>query len=153
MINNAELKTIIDKARVARLATVNSECRPHLIPVVFTFDGEHYYIPIDKKTKREPSKPERLKRVKNIQANPNVALLIDEYNENWLKLYFVMIQGRASLISNKKGQEQNELPLLEKAHKLLCEKYPQYQKVSIGEYVIMIYPQKVITWKNELIND
>jgi hypothetical protein len=64
-----------------------------------------------------------------------------------------MIQGRASLISNKKGQEQNELPLLEKAHKLLCEKYPQYQKVSIGEYVIMIYPQKVITWKNELIND
>jgi hypothetical protein len=71
MINNAELKTIIDKARVARLATVNLECRPHLVlSVVFTFDGEYYYIPIDnKKTKREPSKPERVKRVKNIQAN------------------------------------------------------------------------------------
>jgi PPOX class probable F420-dependent enzyme len=155
MIDNTDLKTIIDKARVARLATVDSEWRPHVVPVVFTFDGENYYIPIDKKTKREPSKPEGLKRVKNIQVNPNVALLIDEYNENWTKLYFVMIHGRASLISNKKGQEQNELPisffntLLEKAHKLLYEKYPQYQKISIGEYVIMIHPQKVITWKNE----
>ena len=75
MINNAELKTIIDKARVARLATVNSECRPHLIPVVFTFDGEHYYIPIDKKTKREPSKPEKL-RVKNIHSSKSKCCVI-----------------------------------------------------------------------------
>src|SRR5918999_575146 len=118
MTSYTDLKTIIDKARVARLATVDSECRPYLVPVVFTFDGKDYYIPIDKKVKR--SKPENLKRVKNIQVNPNVALLIDEYDEDWTKLYFVMIHGRASLISNKKGQEQNELPLLEKAHKLLC---------------------------------
>ena len=154
MTSNTDLKTIIDKARVARLAIVDSECRPYLVPVVFAFDGKDYYIPIDKKAKH--SKPEILKRIKNIQANPNVALLIDEYDEDWTKLYFVMIQGRASLISNKKErQEQNELPLLllEKAHKLLYEKYPQYQKISIGQYVIMIHPQKVITWKNELIND
>ncbi|HJY15031.1 MAG TPA: TIGR03668 family PPOX class F420-dependent oxidoreductase [Nitrososphaeraceae archaeon] len=154
MTSNTDLKTIIDKARVARLAIVDSECRPYLVPVVFAFDGKDYYISIDKKAKH--SKPEILKRIKNIQANPNVALLIDEYDEDWTKLYFVMIQGRASLISNKKErQEQNELPLLllEKAHKLLYEKYPQYQKISIGQYVIMIHPQKVITWKNELIND
>jgi PPOX class probable F420-dependent enzyme len=150
LINNIDVKAIIDKARVARLATVDSECMPHLVPVVFAFDGEHYYIPIDKKTKQDPSKPERLKRVKNIQANPNVALLIDEYNENWSKLYFVMIQGRASLISNAKGEQQNELSLLlAKAHKLLSEKYHHYQNIGIGEYVIMIYPRKIITWKNE----
>jgi PPOX class probable F420-dependent enzyme len=150
MTSDTDLKTIIDKARVARLATVDSECRPYLVPVVFAFDDKDYYIPIDKKAKH--SKPENLKRIKNIQSNPNVALLIDEYDEDWTKLYFVMIQGKASLISNKKErQEQNELPLLllEKAHKLLYEKYPQYQKISIGEYVIMIHPQKVITWKNE----
>jgi PPOX class probable F420-dependent enzyme len=148
MTSDTDLKTIIDKARLARLATVDSECMPYLVPVVFAFDGKDYYILIDKRAKH--SKPENLKRIKNIQANPNVALLIDEYDEDWTKLYFAMIQ--ASLISNKKErQEQNELPLLllEKAHKLLYEKYPQYQKISMGQYVIMIHPQKVITWKNE----
>jgi PPOX class probable F420-dependent enzyme len=138
-------KTIIDKATVARLATVDSECKPHLIPVVFVFDNDYYFIPIDKKTKR--SGPENLKRVKNIQQNPNVALLIDEYDEDWRKLYFIMIQGKASIIGSKE-LEQNELVLLEKALKLLFSKYAQYQEIGIGEYVIMIVPQKVITWKN-----
>ena len=59
-----------------------------------------------------------------------------------------MIQGRASLISNKKEEQQNGLLLLERAHKLLSDKYQQYQKISIGAYVIMICPQKIITWKN-----
>ena len=145
MINDTYLKTIVDKATVARLATVDSECKPHLIPVVFVFDNDCYFIPIDEKTKR--SKPENLKRIKNIQQNPNVALLIDEYNEDWRKLYFIMIQGKASIIGGKE-LEQNELKLLEKAHKLLSAKYLQYQKIAIGEYVIMIVPQKVITWKN-----
>jgi PPOX class probable F420-dependent enzyme len=145
VINDAYLKMIIDKATVARLATVDSECMPHLIPVVFVFDNDCYFIPIDEKTKR--SKPENLKRVKNIQQNPNVALLIDEYNEDWTKLYFIMIQGKASIVGGKES-DQNELALLEKAHKLLSGKYVQYQKIGIGEYVIMIVPQKVITWKN-----
>lgn len=149
LINNIYIKSIIDKARIARLATVDTECKPHLVPVVFAFDGVYFYIPIDEKTKQEPSKPEKLKRVKNIQTNPNIALLIDEYNEDWTKLYFVMIQGRASLISNKRGEQQNELLLLEKAHKLLSEKYHHYQKIGIGKYVIMIYPYKIMSWKNE----
>jgi PPOX class probable F420-dependent enzyme len=145
VINDPYIKMIIDKARVARLAPVDSECKPHLIPVVFVFDNHCYFIPIDEKTKR--SRPEKLKRAKNIQQNPNVALLIDEYNEDWKKLYFIMIQGKASIVG--KELEQNEMLLLEKAHKLLFDKYLQYQKIGIGEYVIMIIPQKVITWKNE----
>jgi PPOX class probable F420-dependent enzyme len=147
VIDDARVKTIIDKARVARLATVDTECKPHVIPVVFVFDNDCYFIPIDAKTKR--SRPERLKRAKNIQQNPNVALLIDEYNENWRKLYFIMIQGKASIIGGKKLEQQNELLLLEKAHKLLSDKYLQYQEIGIGEYVIMIIPQKVISWKND----
>jgi PPOX class probable F420-dependent enzyme len=147
VIDDARVKTIIDKARVARLATVDTECKPHVIPVVFVFDNDCYFIPIDAKTKR--SRPERLKRAKNIQQNPNVALLIDEYNENWRKLYFIMIQGKASIIGGKKLEQQSELFLLEKAHKLLSDKYLQYQEIGIGEYVIMIIPQKVISWKND----
>ena len=103
-------------------------------------------MPIDEKTKR--SRPESLKRIKNIQQNPNVAILIDEYNEDWRKLYFIMIQGRASIIGDKE-LEQSEMLLLKSAHQLLSDKYLQYQKIGIGEYIIMIIPQKVITWKNE----
>ncbi|HZA06641.1 MAG TPA: TIGR03668 family PPOX class F420-dependent oxidoreductase [Nitrososphaeraceae archaeon] len=147
MTNDRYLRTIVNEARVARLATVNPECKPYLVPIVFVFDNDRncYFIPIDKKTKR--SRPENLKRVKNIQQNPNVALLIDEYYEDWTKLYFIMIQGKGSILGGKK-LEQNETSLLEKAQKLLCNKYPQYQKIGIGEYVIMIIPQKITSWKN-----
>jgi hypothetical protein len=58
-----------------------------------------------------------------------------------------MIEGKASIIGGKE-LEQNEQVLLQKAHKLLSAKYVQYQKIGIGEYVIIIVPQKVITWKN-----
>ena len=144
-LNHISLKTIINKARVARLATVDSECKPHLTPVVFVFNNGCYFIPIDEKTKR--SRPERLKRVKNIQQNPNVTILIDEYNEDWEKLYFIMIQGKASIIGDKE-LEQRELLLLKRTHRLLSDKYLQYQKIGMGEYIIMIIPQKVITCKS-----
>ena len=114
-----------------------------MVPVVFVFDGKYYYVPLDEKIKKD--KPERLKRVKNIQQNPNVVLLIDEYNEDWNKLRFIMIQGRASLIGKK--VQHNEL-VLEKAHKLLYRKYHQYKKLGIGELCIKIDPKKVIAWKN-----
>jgi hypothetical protein len=58
-----------------------------------------------------------------------------------------MIQGKASIIGGKE-LEQNEQVLLQKAHKMLSGKYVQYQEIGIGHYIIMIVPQKVITWKN-----
>ena len=98
--NNSYIQSIVDNARVARLATIDFKvAKPHIVPVVFAFDGKFYYIPLDKKPKKETD-PKRLRRVRNIQANPNVALLIDEYNENWSKLFFVMVQGKGSLIGN-----------------------------------------------------
>jgi PPOX class probable F420-dependent enzyme len=142
MFNNAIIESLIDEARVARLATVDSENIPHVVPVVFVFDGEHYYVPVDEKTKKD--KLGTLKRVKNIQQNPNIALLIDKYDEDWSKLLFVMIHGKASLIG-KKGQDCDTQ--LEKAHKLLYVKYHQYEKIGIGEICIKIYPEKVITWQ------
>jgi len=136
----AYVRAVIDKARVARLATVSDKAQPHLVPVVFVFDKESFFIPLDEKAKRV--RPERLRRVKNIQKNPNVALLIDEYNDDWRKLFFVMVTGKARII----GKEQGEL--LAKVHKLLFAKYPQYKRVGIGESCIMIDPQKVILWRN-----
>jgi PPOX class probable F420-dependent enzyme len=142
--NQNDLRSIICGARVARLATVDSEnCKPYLVPVVFIYDGNNFYIPIDEKAKR--SKPENLKRVKNIQTNPNVALIIDEYNEDWKKIWFIMIQGNASLINNIESKQNR---LIQRVHRLLYEKYPQYLTTGIGKFCIMIRPQRVINWKN-----
>jgi PPOX class probable F420-dependent enzyme len=175
--NNNYIQSLVNDVRVARLATIDfEEAKPHIVPVVFVFDGNSYYIPIDKKPKRDIA-PERLRRVRNIQQNPNVALLIDEYNEDWSKLFFVMIQGKGSLIGNftecddvrkvrntrpaRKSEQlhlhQQEMRsriisrksqnLLKNAQSLLLEKYPQYQKIGVGQLCIMICPEKVFTWK------
>jgi PPOX class probable F420-dependent enzyme len=165
------IQSLLYDARVARLSTIDfKEQKPHVVPVVFVFDGDYYYVPIDEKTKRHKD-PEQLRRVRNIQKNPNVAILIDEYNEDWSKLFFVMIQGKGLLIGRfvnqndlKKMDEMDlarkEEPLvlqhkritnigylLKNAHNLLLEKYPQYQKIGVGQRCIMICPEKTFTWK------
>lgn len=173
--SNKYIQALVTDARVARLATIDfEEAKPHIVPVVFVFDGNSYYIPIDKKPKRD-NDPERLRRVRNIQENPNVALLIDEYSEDWSKLFFVMIQGKGSLIGKFSGynyvkkvrsteldgkpeqlhphrQERDSSSsksqyMLKNAQSLLLEKYPQYHKIGLGQLCIMIYPEKIFTWK------
>ncbi|HEU4984991.1 MAG TPA: TIGR03668 family PPOX class F420-dependent oxidoreductase [Nitrososphaera sp.] len=138
-----DVKELVERARVARLATVDSESRPHLVPVVFVFDGSCFFVPIDEKKKTV--KPEKLKRVRNIQGNPNVTLLIDEYydDDDWTRLAFVMIQGKASIASKTQGGIR-----LQKVYKKLIAKYPQYQKVGPGESCIVIRPEKVTSWRN-----
>jgi PPOX class probable F420-dependent enzyme len=134
------IKEFIERARIARLATVDYTSKPHLVPVVFVFDGSHFFIPIDQK--RKTVKPPRLKRIKNIQDNPNVALLIDRYSEDWTKLAFVMIQGKASILTSK---TQTNIPVRE-AYKKLMTKYQQYQKIGLSEMCIIIKPEKVVSW-------
>jgi PPOX class probable F420-dependent enzyme len=135
------VEEFIERARFARLATIDSEFKPHLVPVVFVFNGNHFFIPVDEK--RKTAKPEKLKRIRNIQHNPNVALLIDEYSEDWTKLAFVMIQGKASIASKGEGNIQ-----VREAYKKLMTKYIQYQKVGVGEMCIIITPKKVASWSN-----
>src|ERR671919_3099795 len=135
------VEKFIERARVARFATIDSEFKPHLVPVVFVFDGNHFFIPLDEK--RKAAKPEKLKRVRNIQDNPNVALLIDQYDEDWTKLAFVMIQGKASVASKREGNIQ-----VRRAYNKLMVKYVQYQKIGVGEMCIKITPKKVASWGN-----
>jgi PPOX class probable F420-dependent enzyme len=141
LIITPAVEDFIERARIARLATIDSEFKPHLVPVVFVFDGNHFFIPIDEK--RKTAKPEKLKRIRNIQDNPNVALLFDEYSEDWTKLAFVMIQGKAFIVNKIEGNIR-----VRQAYKKLMTKYIQYQKVGIGEVCIIITPKKVASWSN-----
>ncbi len=132
-----DIVEFVERARVARLATIDSGSIPHLVPVVFVFDGSQFFLPIDEKKKAVG--PEELKRVKNIRSNPNVCLLIDEYSDDWTKLSFVMIQGRASVTSS------NDLPISGLYEKLVA-RYPQYRVIGLSDVWIVIRPQKVVSW-------
>ncbi len=136
---NQKTKTLIKRAKVARLATVDQKSHPYVVPVVFVFHENSFFIPLDDKTKSV--NPKKLKRVKNIVGNPNVTLLIDKYQNDWKKLFFLMIHGTATVIDGKNSK------LMDKIHKLLISKYPQYKKIGIGNSCIKIRPQKAIFWK------
>ncbi|AIF84670.1 PPOX class probable F420-dependent enzyme, Rv0121 family [Candidatus Nitrososphaera evergladensis SR1] len=139
-----DVKELVERARVARLATVDSESKPHLVPIVFVFDDNCFFVPIDEK--RKTVKPENLRRLRNIRDNPNVALLIDEYyDDDWTRLAFVMIRGKASIMMAGKTQGGIQL---NKVYEKLIAKYPQYQKIGPGETCIVIRPEKVTSWRN-----
>ena len=70
--------------RVGRLATASADGRPHAVPVCYAFDGALLYTPIDEKPKRVGA--DRLLRVRNVRENPQVALVVDDYDEDWSNL-------------------------------------------------------------------
>jgi PPOX class probable F420-dependent enzyme len=133
------VKSILDTAKVARLATSDND-QPYLVPVVFVFDDIHIYIPLDTK-KKMSDLPGDLKRVRNILKNPKVAFLIDKYDDNdWSKLYFIMIIGKASILPVEGRAE---------AFEKLSAKYPQYRTTTgYSNMCIRIKPERITVWQN-----
>jgi PPOX class probable F420-dependent enzyme len=101
-------------ARVARLATTDPDGRPHLVPIVFALDGDTLYSAVDRKPKRSS----KLRRIENARARPDVTILIDHYEEEWGRLWWIRLRGHARVLDE--GEER------ERAIALLQEKYPQY---------------------------
>ena len=125
---------VLAGARVARLATAGAG-GPHLVPVVFAqYDGA-LWVPVDGKPKRHT----RLRRLANIRANPRVSLLIDHYEEDWHALWWVRVDGRASVL--EPGEDG-----FDGAHAALRDKYPQYASVSIVS-AIRIEIEDVSHWR------
>ena len=128
---------LIRSARVAHFATADKSGRPHVIPICFVFDGRQFFSPIDEKPKR--TSPTKLKRLKNIAENPNVALIADRYDEDWRKLAYVLCVGRAHILLSGKVHRH--------AVKLLRKKYPQYRRMAIDERpMIVVTPVKMTAW-------
>jgi PPOX class probable F420-dependent enzyme len=101
-------------ARVARLATTDPDGRPHLVPIVFALDGDTLYSAVDRKPKRSS----KLQRIENARARPDVTILVDHYEEEWGRLWWIRLRGQARVLDE--GEER------ERAIALLQEKYPQY---------------------------
>ncbi len=113
---DAGLRRRIARARVGHFAT--SEGRiPSVVPVCFVLLGETVYQAIDGKPKSVD--PAQLRRVKNVRANPNAALLVDHYVEDWRRLWYVLLRGTARIVDA--GTEQR------RAIMALRKKYSQYR--------------------------
>jgi PPOX class probable F420-dependent enzyme len=130
----------LKQARVARLATLDDKNRPHIVPICFVYDGERFYTAIDRKPKRVT--PERLARLRNIRVAPRVALLIDEYDEDWTQLWYILIRGKARLIPKSVHKEHAW------AIRNLRAKYPQYDRGMLADDapIIRISPERITSW-------
>jgi PPOX class probable F420-dependent enzyme len=134
-----DIAQFIRDHRVARLATADGDGRPAVIPICYVFDGEHFYSPIDEKPKQVM--PRQLKRVRNIETNPHVALLIDDYAEDWSKLAYVLVSGLAAIV--QPGTDEHV-----RAVRMLRDKYPQYHTMAIDErMLIRITPVRIKYWR------
>jgi PPOX class probable F420-dependent enzyme len=133
-----EVRARLELTRIARLATLDAEQRPHMIPICFVWDGSVLYSAIDRKPKRVA--PTRLARLKNIKRTPHVALLIDEYDEDWTRLWYVLVRGKAALVSATSKRER--------ALQLLRAKYPQYAEGMLADDapILRITPQCITAW-------
>ena len=142
----SDLVETLNNSKIARLATVDPENnQPYVVPVVFVFNGTNIFIPIDDKPKKTVNS-NQLKRVKNIQKNPNISFLIDTYDDkDWNNLSYLMIQGKARIVVNR----LKDIDTIKTAHSLLSEKYPQYKKlvVGMGDSCIVIDIHKTTSWK------
>ena len=128
----------IRRQRVAHLATSDTDGHPYVVPVCYAFDGQRLYTPLDEKPKSVDAR--KLKRVRNIEARHEASLVIDQYSDDWSQLGYVLIYGRAELISSSHILHALALPLLR-------ARYAQYRAMALENLpVIVITPERVSSW-------
>ena len=136
-------RNFLDRGRVGHLATADAGGAPHVIPVCYAIaadreKGETLYITIDEKPKRQ-NRP--LKRLRNILENPQTAFVVDRWDEDWTRLGWVMLRGRAEIL--ERGEEHD------RAQALLRERYLQYRAMNLaGLPVIAIRIARAASWGN-----
>jgi PPOX class probable F420-dependent enzyme len=124
-LDETSMRERVAAARSARLATADSGGQPHLVPVVFALDGSYLWIAVDDKPKRSRD----LKRLRNIAAQPKVSVLVDHYEEDWSRLWWVRLDGEARVLPAPEWRRPVDL---------LCAKYPQYRATPPAGPVIEI---------------
>ena len=135
-LTEEETRRRLVNARVARLATVGGDGQPHVVPVTFAVEGDLIYTAVDYK----PKKSVNLRRLRNIRENPRVALLVDHYTENWDELWWVRVDGWASVVEDELG--------LQDPIDVLANRYEQYRNRRPGGPVILIQADHWKGWSS-----
>lgn len=134
-------RALLREGRVGRLATADAAGQPLVVPVCYAVDEGpplRLYTAVDAKPKRTRA----LRRLRNIAANPRVALVVDHWAEDWRELRWVVVEGRAAVLEG--GPEAGG------AADLLVARYPQYRTLGLereSATVIRIEPVRIIHWR------
>jgi PPOX class probable F420-dependent enzyme len=131
-VNRVEAEQRLSRARVARLATVGEDGRPHLVPCTFAMVDGRIVSAVDQKPKRTTA----LRRLANIRADARVSLLVDRYDEDWTGLWWVRADGEAVVVED--GPERDA------AVGALTQKYPQYLEQPPDGPAIVV---EVASWR------
>ena len=132
-------RTFAERHRVAHLATADARAAPHVIPICYALVGDAFYFVIDENPKRTRT---GLKRLRNIAMNPQVALVIDDYDEDWTRLAYLLVQGRAAIV--------NDHTEYARALAKLSVRYPQYRSMPLKydtHPMVRIRPHHTHLWR------
>jgi PPOX class probable F420-dependent enzyme len=140
---SAAQRTFLATARRAVLATVAPDGRPRLVPICFVLDGDPpiLYTPIDDKPKRTDD-PLSLARVRDIAADPRVTVLVDRWEEDWTRLAWLRVEGRATLLKPASASDKHAAVVAG-----LREKYPLYVTHRLEQRpLIRITLERIVRW-------
>ncbi|MFZ3394957.1 TIGR03668 family PPOX class F420-dependent oxidoreductase [Rhodococcus sp. 7Tela_A2] len=130
-----DVRRRVTEARVARLATADGSGEPHLVPIVFALDGDAIHTCVDDK----PKSTRRLRRLADIAANPRVSVLVDHYSDDWSQLWWIRIDGIATVHAADTDAGATGLDAL-------VRKYPQYRSTRPPGPVITIARLRWRSW-------
>ena len=139
---NQVIQRLLDRWPVARLATLSPDGRPHQVPIVFARVQQRIWSPIDAK----PKLAVELARVRHLRANPAASLLLDDYAEDWSRLWWVRVDATARVVEPDTPDAD---PLAAAAVAALRAKYPQYQQVEVlrePAVLIELVPVRIASW-------
>ena len=136
---SSDERQFLNAQRVGHLATADEQAIPHVVPICFVVSDSTLYSSIDDKPKEKSRRP--LKRLRNIETNPTVSVVIDRYDEDWTLLGWILLWGRAEILTA--GSEHD------RAQELLRHRYPQYRAMQISTYpVIAVRIERTASWGN-----
>jgi PPOX class probable F420-dependent enzyme len=137
-------EALLDAWPVARLATLAADGRPVLVPLVFARAGKRLWSPVDGKPKRAAAGRE-LARVANLRRDPRCSLLLDRYERDWRRLWWIRIDGEAEVVRGDPEQDAE----LAAAAQALRDKYPQYRATPLfagPPTLLCLRPASVCSW-------
>jgi PPOX class probable F420-dependent enzyme len=120
---------------VASLGTTRESGSPHVVPITFAVETESVYSMVDQK----PKSTTALQRLANIAAHPAASLLVDHYEDDWTRLWWVRVDGTAAV--------SDDVATLTTARTLLQSKYPQYRDQPPDGPVISVTITGVTWWE------
>jgi PPOX class probable F420-dependent enzyme len=136
-----EARRVLEAHRVGHLATAGADGAPHVIPVCYALDPGALYFVADEKPKRGPARA--LRRLRNLRENPRAALVVDDWDEDWTRLAWVLVRGPAVFVEAPEAHAA--------ALGLLRARYPQYCAMALEDPllhpVVRIEPERVVLWR------